>query len=121
VRGLEYRKIGSSGASTLLALGWFLSIFETSIENDGKHPNFVLIDSPQKNISKAAVTDPDYRDSKIINGVYEHIIEKASEYGNEAQWIVVDNYPPAIAEPFIKIRFSSNAEIPPYGLIDDET
>ena len=122
VRGLGYRKIGSGGATTLLSLSWFLSIFENAIEHDGSHPGFVLIDSPQKNIGmREEVEEDEFRDAKIIEGLYHHIIEKASEYDGNAQWIIVDNEPPQIADKFIAVRFTRNKDNPPYGLIDDET
>lgn len=121
VRGIEYRKIGSSGAITLMSLSWFLSIFESAIELGGSHPGFVLIDGPQKNIGlRASADDPEYRDTKIVDGLYRHIIEKASEYQNDSQWIIVDNEPPEIAEKFIAVRFTGSRDVPPYGLIDDE-
>lgn len=120
VRNLEYRKIGSSGAMTLLSVSWFLSIFECAIEHSGSHPGFVMIDSPQKNIGLSArVDEPEFRDTKIVEGLYHHIIEKASEY-ESAQWIIVDNEPPEIAREFIRIKFSRRKNAPPYGLIDDE-
>ena len=104
-----------------MSLSWFLSIFESAIEFGGSHPGFVLIDGPQKNIGlRASADDPEYRDTKIVDGLYSHIIEKASEYQNDSQWIIVDNEPPEIAEKFIVVRFTRNRDIPPYGLIDDE-
>jgi DNA repair exonuclease SbcCD ATPase subunit len=121
VRGIEYRKIGSSGATTLMSLSWFLSIFESAVELGGSHPGFVLIDGPQKNIGlRASADDPEYRDTKIVDGLYHHIIEKASEYQNDSQWIIVDNEPPEIAEKFIAVKFTRSRDVPPYGLIDDE-
>ena len=121
VRGIEYRKIGSSGATTLMSLSWFLSIFESAIELGGSHPGFVLIDGPQKNIGlRASADDPEYRDTKIVDGLYHHIIEKAAEYQNDSQWIIVDNEPPEIAEKFIAVKFTRSRDVPPYGLIYDE-
>ncbi len=74
---------------TLLSVSWFLSIFECAIEHGGSHPGFVMIDSPQKNIGLSArVDEPEFRDTKIVEGLYHHIIEKASEY-ESAQWIIV--------------------------------
>ena len=67
------------------------------------------------------VEEDEFRDAKIIEGLYHHIIEKASEYDGNAQWIIVDNEPPQIADKFIAVRFTRNKDNPPYGLIDDET
>jgi hypothetical protein len=121
VRGLEYKKIGSSGSLTLLSVSWFLSIFEISMESESTHPGFVMIDHPQKNIGiSAQAEEPEYHDSKIVEGLYEHLIKKANEYGDTAQWIIVDNEPPSIAEKYVRIKFSRNRNKPPYGLIDDE-
>jgi hypothetical protein len=121
VRDMEYRKIGSSGAITLLSVSWFLSIFECALESQGSHPGFIMIDSPQKNIGLgASEQEPEFRDTKIVEGLYRHLLGKASEYGNDAQWIIVDNQPPDIADGFIAVRFSRRRDLPPYGLIDDE-
>ena len=121
VRDLEYRYIGSSGAMTLLSVGWFLSVFENAVELDARHPGFVMVDSPQKNIGvRAKTNEPDFRDTRIVHGLYAHIISKAQEFGPAAQWLIVDNEPPAIAGEYVVVRFTGDKNKPPYGLIDDE-
>ncbi len=80
-----------------------------------------MIDSPQKNIGLGAnERELEFRDTKIVEGLYRHIIENASKYGKDVQWILVDNEPPKIAENFITIKFTRRRDTPPYGLIDDE-
>ncbi len=121
VRGMEYRKIGSSGALTLLSVSWFLSIFENAIELDARHPGFIMIDHPQKNIGlRAQPHEPEFQDTRIVDGLYNHIIQKARDFNNAAQWIIVDNEPPIIADDYVTVRFSRDKNKPPYGLIDDE-
>jgi hypothetical protein len=39
--------------------------------------------------------------------------------GRENQIILVDNDPPHFADPYVVVRFSADAERPPYGLIED--
>jgi hypothetical protein len=122
VRGIAYRDIGSLGAMTLVSTAWFLSIFEKAIELDGDHPGFIMVDSPQKDIGiRPSDVDEEYRDTKIVEKMYQHIIEKSKEYGNNAQIIIVDNEPPLFAQEYVIVKYSRNKEKPPYGLIDDET
>lgn len=122
VRQVEYRKIGSGGALTLISCSWFLSIFESAIELNGEHPGFIMIDSPQKNIGiRASDVEQEFRDTKIVEGLYKHIIDKSKQYGDGAQIIIVDNEAPLIAQDYVILRFTRNKETSPYGLIDDET
>lgn len=122
IRGKDYKMIGGSGAQTLVSIGWFLSIFEQAIEMGGHHLGFIMIDGVQKNIGIGAREDEiEYRDVKIVDGLYRHVIQKTLEYGSDAQIILVDNEPPIFANCYISIKFSRRKEFPPYGLIDDET
>lgn len=121
VRDQAYREVGSGGALTLISISWFLSIFEGSLELDEWHPGFAMIDSLQKNIGiSASEKDQDFRDTRIVEGLYSHIIEKTLVYRDDFQLIIIDNEPPKIADEYITVKFSRNPKIPPYGLIDDE-
>lgn len=143
VRGKVYHRVGSSGAMTLVALAWQLTLFEEAVETGEGHPGFLLIDSPQKNLRRGSTTqsraevegqDGEQTDddahgdddeaiaassSRIVDRIYAHL---SSWLGNhpEAQIIVVDNEPPARAAANVVVEYSANPEIPPYGLIDDE-
>ena len=122
VRGIPYRDIGSLGAMTLVSTAWFLSIFEKAIEMEGEHPGFIMVDSPQKDIGiRPSDAEDEYRDTKIVEKMYHHIIDKSNEYGNNAQIIIVDNEPPLFAQEYVIVKYSRNKDKPPYGLIDDET
>ena len=104
-----------------MSLAWYLAIFEESLSTAGAHPGLLMIDSPQKNLIAATgqIAD-DYRAPAIALGVYEHIVAWCSgTVGAQHQVIVVDNEPPSIADEFVMIRYSGDAAIPPYGLIDD--
>ncbi|MFC2066858.1 hypothetical protein ACFLUO_07425 [Chloroflexota bacterium] len=68
----------------------------------------------------AANACPEFHDTKIVEGLYQHFIQKVTEFDNAAQWIIVDNEPPSIAEDYIGVRFTRDKNNPPYGLIDDE-
>jgi len=123
VRGNPYRDIGSTGALTLISLAWILAIFEQALEGGYPHPGFLLIDSPQKNLTPAetpGVTD-EFRDPAIVQRVWEHIMKWSSEVAGLAQLIVVDNKPPELARTAIVREFSGRRDRPPYGLIEDET
>jgi hypothetical protein len=121
VRGLSYNQLGSAGATTLISLGWYLSIFEESVATAGPHPGLLMIDSPQKNLIAAGAGAPDdYQEPAIARGVYEHIVQWArGDDGQGSQVILVDNDPPAFADPYVVVRFSGEADRPPYGLIED--
>ena len=123
VRGVRYDLLGSSGAMTLISLAWYLTIFEKAVEEGGAHPGLLMIDSPQKNLVPASgVVADDYQAPAIARGVYEHLVKWCqSESGSGSQVIVVDNDPPQLAVPFVVARFSGDAGVPPYGLIDDAT
>lgn len=122
IRGKDYKMIGSSGALTLVSISWFLSIFEQAVEMHGHHLGFIMIDGVQKNIGIGAREDEiEYRDVKIVDGLYRHVIQKAHEYGSDAQVILVDNEPPIFANNYVSVKFSRRKDVPPYGLIDDET
>jgi hypothetical protein len=123
VRGHTYRDIGSAGALTLISLAWILAIFEQALEGGYPHPGFLLIDSPQKNLTPVegpGVTD-EFRDPAIVQRVWEHIVRWSGEVAGLAQIIVVDNRPPGVARPAIVREYSARRDQPPYGLIDDET
>jgi hypothetical protein len=122
IRGQNYQKVGSSGALTLISISWFLSIFEKAIESGGHHPGFIMIDGIQKNIGIGArEEEKEFRDVKIVDGLYRHIINKTLAYGTDAQIILVDNEPPTFAEEYISVKFSRRKDSSSYGLIDDET
>jgi hypothetical protein len=123
VRGVRYDQLGSSGAMTLIALAWYLTVFEVSAEDDGAHPGLLMIDSPQKNLVPATGTPgDDYQAPAIARGVYEHLIAWAtSTAAVGTQLIVVDNEPPASVDDFVVVRYTGDPDVPPYGLIDDAT
>ena len=71
-------------------------------------------------VVKDSVTNTQHSHTKIVDGLYKHILDKSTEYQNNSQWIIVDNEPPEIAEKHITIRFTRRKGLPPYGLNDDE-
>ena len=134
VRGKLYSRAGSSGAMTLVALAWQLTIFEEALESGEGHPGFLLIDSPQKNLRRGSVdtpgteVDPEARkdddeiaasSSTIVDRIYIHIDTWLKAHP-EAQIIMVDNEPPARASEDVVVEYSADPDRPPYGLIDDE-
>lgn len=128
VRGRRYDKVGSSGAMTLIALAWTLSIFEMAVEHGGGHPGFLLIDSPQQNLLPDHPLDDDDGElagelvssrENIATNVYNHIAEWLGR-NPTAQILIVDNAPPLVAEDAVVARYSGNRSKPPYGLIDNE-
>lgn len=122
VRGNPYRDIGSSGALTLISLAWILSLFELAVESGFPHPGFLLIDSPQKNLTppRDAAAADEFRDPGIALRVWEHISSWSQQAGGAAQLIVVDNEPPDQVLQEVVVRYSGRVDEPPYGLIDNE-
>ncbi len=120
VHGRPYREVGSSGALTLIAVAWQLTIFECAVEEGRPHPGFLVIDSPQKNLSPDAVGDTDFLDPKIVESMWSHMARWCKNHP-QAQLIVVDNTPPALVSDHVVVRFSRDPSLPPYGLISDET
>lgn len=120
VHGRPYREVGSSGALTLIAVAWQLTLFERTVEEGLPHPGFLIIDSPQKNLSPDAVGDTDFLDPKIVESMWSHMTRWCENHP-QAQLIVVDNTPPALVGDHVIVRFSRDPALPPYGLISDET
>lgn len=123
VRGNRYTDIGSTGALTLISLAWQLAIFERAVEQGDPHPGFLMIDSPQKNLKpEAGGSEADeFVDAAIPRRVWAHIVSWSASVGKNAQIVVVDNLPPAVADDHVVVRYSGQADEPPYGLIEDET
>ncbi len=119
VHGRPYREVGSSGALTLIAVAWHLTLFERAIEEGLPHPGFLIIDSPQKNLSPDAVGDTEFLDPKIVESMWSHMANWC-EHHPQAQILVVDNTPPALVGDQVIVRFSRDPAVPPYGLISDE-
>lgn len=132
VRGNRYSEVGSTGALTLISMAWELAIFERAIEQGQPHPGFLLIDSPQKNLKPESAADEpddvagedgdsdDFRDPAIPRRVWEHLEGWSRGVGLYAQLVVVDNLPSSIVDDHVLVRYSGQADDPPYGLIDDE-
>jgi Zn-finger nucleic acid-binding protein len=122
VRGLSYDKLGSVGAGTLVALAWYLSIFEQSLARQGFHPGVLMLDSPQQGLKPRPeqVTD-EFQSLSIAESVYNHLIQWSQSNGALGQIIVVDNDPQSIADEYIIVRYTGSPIEPPYGLIDDAT
>jgi hypothetical protein len=112
----------SSGGMVLQTLAWILAVFEVAYEQDGNHPGFLLIDTPQKNLGGAAAhDDEEFADVHLVEHFYTHIIDWLAGPGRGAQIIVVDNTPPSIADPHVVVRFTRDPNRGRYGLIDNET
>lgn len=121
-RGVSYANIGSSGAMTLISLAWQLAIFELAIEGGHPHPGFLMIDSPQKNLTPEGMSASDeFGDPAIGAHVWDYLLSVSDRFGVEAQLIVVDNKPRAQAEEAVVEDFTGGRRPGRYGLIDDET
>lgn len=120
VHGRPYRDVGSSGALTLIAVAWQLTLFERAVEEGLPHPGFLVIDSPQKNLSPDVVGNEEFLDPKIVERMWSHIATWCKNHP-QAQMVIVDNTPPPLVGDCVIVRYSRDAATPPYGLISDET
>ena len=119
-RGLRYTDL-SSGTKTLMSLAWALALLELAVERGQPHPGFLMVDGISKNLTPAdqsANPDPDIR-ADIIERVYAHVAAWTAGAGRDAQVVFVDNRPPRRAEGSVVVRYSSEADRPPFGLIED--
>ncbi|WP_159400332.1 hypothetical protein [Streptomyces sp. XY431] len=127
VRGIRYDQVGSSGATTLISLAWELAIFELAYEEGRRHPGFLMVDSPQKNLApetqpgQAAVSGEDegFAGEAIVRRIYRHLDLWLRGAGAGAQIILVDNVPPPSVEGAVVARYGGAGGPAPYGLIDD--
>jgi hypothetical protein len=121
VRDVNYKNIGSAGGMTLIALAWQLSLFELAVEEGYPHPGFLMIDSPQKNLTPEGGTrDDEYGDPAIGSHVWDHLLDVSERLGEKAQLLVVDNRPRAQADRAVVVRYTGVPGEEPYGLIDNE-
>lgn len=121
VRDVSYRDIGSAGAMTLISLAWQLALFELAVEGGHPHPGFLMIDSPQKNLTPEGGTREDeFSDPAIGAHVWHHLIGLSERLNNRAQLLIVDNRPRPEAEPAVVVQYTGVPGEDPYGLIDNE-
>jgi hypothetical protein len=123
VRGNSYRDIGSTGALTLISMAWFMAIFERAIQTGAPHPGFLMIDSPQKNLTPRADSqvEDDFADPAIVSRVWGRIISMTSDASKGSmQVLVVDNAPPSSANAHVVVRYGGRLGPTPYGLIENE-
>lgn len=115
----QHFKEASSGGQVLVSLAWILAIFETAYETNEAHPGFLMIDTPQKNLGGLA-DDAEFADIHLVERLYSHIDRWLSDAGRGAQVLIVDNTPPALAEPNVVVRYTRDPQTQPFGLIDNE-
>jgi hypothetical protein len=121
VRDRRYGEL-SSGARTLATFAWALAIMELAVEQGHAHPGFLLVDGVQKNLTPPGEQpDPEVGRPEIVDRMYAHLIAWTGNAGREAQVVLVDNRPPRHADGAVVVRYTADAEQPPYGLIEDAT
>jgi hypothetical protein len=97
-----------------------LAIFEMAVERGAPHPGFLMIDGPQKNLAPRHGESPDeYMDPAIVDRMYEHLQTWLAAHP-QAQVILVDHETPERARGHEIVRYTRRADVPPYGLIDDQ-
>ncbi len=79
-----------------------------------------MIDGVQSGIGVGDKVDSDFRDQKIVHGLYQ-LLNSMATLDGECQLIVVDNHPPQYMKDNVIVYYSGNANVFPYGFIDDET
>lgn len=120
INGRPYTDETSEGALTLISVAWQLTMFEVLVESGGPHPGFLMIDSPQKNLTQREDDSEDaFSDPAIVRRLYEHVAGWLDAREGEAQVILVDREPPDPFRDTIVAYYSRRADLPPYGLIED--
>ncbi|MEF3698562.1 hypothetical protein [Desulfolutivibrio sp.] len=139
IRGRDYVNLTSGGLRTIVSVGYFLSIFNYSLDKNVSIPSFLMLDSIGKYLSKTTkrkyMDETDAREDKKENisdpKKYEHmykyllaLIDIATRNGKESQIIIVDNDLPLTIESelsdHIIIEFHPDSDgSHPVGLIDD--
>jgi hypothetical protein len=95
---------------------------ELAVEQGHAHPGFLLVDGVQKNLTPPGEQpDPEVGRPEIVDRMYAHLIAWTGNAGREAQVVLVDNRPPRHADGAVVVRYTADAEQPPYGLIEDAT
>jgi hypothetical protein len=116
----HYSAESSEGALTLISLAWQLTMFERLVETGGEHPGYLLIDSPQKNLTQREDDSHDeFSDPAIVARFYQHITDWLAARPGQAQIIIVDREPPDPYRHAVVKYYSRRAGRPPYGLIED--
>lgn len=118
VRGQRYNQLSSEGAISLSSICWLTAIFAEAIQRSLSHPGFLMLDSVQSGIGIGATKDEEFRDQKIVEGLYR-LLEKMSKLTNKCQVIVIDNHPPDNVRNNVVVYYSGNPSKPPYGFIED--
>jgi hypothetical protein len=85
-----------------------------AVEEGLLHPGFLMIDSPEKNLSPDKVGDTDFLDPKIVERMWTHM-KRWSEHRPQAQLLIVENMPPSLVDDDVIIRFSRDPENPHTG------
>ncbi len=123
VRGLSYTS-ASSGGLVLISIAYYLAIWELSYERAAQAPGLLLLDSPQKDLGASAHADDlDFADTRLVINFYRHVRDWLGGAGRGAQLVVIDNTPPESVseEEDIIVRYTTDAETGPYGLIENAT
>jgi hypothetical protein len=121
VRGLKYTA-ASSGGLVLISIAYYLSIWELAYERSARAPGLLLLDSPQKNLGTwAHPDDADFADIRLVENFYRHTRRWLAGPGSGAQLVIIDNSPPDSMSADVVVRYTRNPDVPPYGLIDNET
>lgn len=136
-RNRKYSDITSGGLRTILSIGYYISLFESSLIKSVNLPAFLMIDTVGKYLGK---TQSQYKDTVAADdarenvadptkysNMYEYMIslaDRAAYKGIPCQIILVDNDVPLSIQKkyagFVTAHFSSEGENGlPLGLIDD--
>lgn len=116
-RGRKYNDLGSLGGVSLLVMAYYISILETTLDDDKYyHLNLLLLDSPRKNLGADAAQE-DFRDEEIFNSIIKAFIKLDEKHKDKMQMIVVNNgFPDFLPEDCLRVEFAANGQ---KGLIDD--
>lgn len=119
VKNLRYNELSSEGAINLSSICWLTTIYYEAIVRNANHPRLLMYDSIQSGIGIGKISD-EFRDESIIKGIY-HLLVTMSTLEPNCQIIVIDNHPPPYGLDYVRVRFSGDSGVKPYGFIENET
>ena len=101
----DFYNAGSGGKKTLLKVLFAITLHKVSVEKELPLPNFIVIDTPMKNIGKE-------KNEELFKGFYKYLYELACGPLNKTQIIIIDSdyFPPENQEIDISERFMTPSD-----------
>ncbi|MGA2682941.1 MAG: hypothetical protein ABSF44_14220 [Candidatus Bathyarchaeia archaeon] len=106
---LDFFNAGSGGKKTILTVCYALAIHKVAAENDLPLPNFLIIDSPMKNVGKGV-------NLEIFESFYQYLYRLAEGPLQDTQFIIIETdyvEPPTELNAFVRMMNPNDPLHPP--------